>query len=235
MIAAPIVATTVSALFAWQLWRRYRGSRRIQLLAWSLSLAMFGVASLTLVLADLYGWGPWLYRVFWLFGALLNVPWLALGSAALAWPRLARPASWVLIIGSLGLIVATMLEDPSASKLALEDGVPLGKEVWPPGSIMLPALRIASIGGWLIVVGLALWTSRTRDGMRPSTERVRGNLLIAAGVTIVAMGGFALSRLGGTAAFSAALGVGVLVMYVGFVSASRAPRFIVTDPGDQPT
>jgi hypothetical protein len=100
---------------------------------------------------------------------------------------------------------------------------------------MLSLLRVYSIGGWLAVVGIALWTSRVRGGMRPSATRVRANAMISIGVSIVAIGGFALGRLGGTGWFSISLAVGVAVMYVGFLMASRAPRFTVTDPGEQAT
>lgn len=230
-----IVATAISALFAWSLWSKYRSSKRLQMLAWSVSLAMFAIASATLVLADLYGWGPWLYRTFWLFGALLNVPWLALGSASLAWPRLARILLGIVVGMSGYALVATIAADPNTAFLLNEDKIPRGSHVWAGTASMLGLLRVYSIGGWLAVVGIAAWTSRERGGLKPSATRVRANAMIAIGVTVVAVGGFALGRLGGVGVFSVSLAVGVAIMYVGFLMASRAPRFSVTDPGEQAT
>lgn len=235
MLLFPGIATAISALFAWSLLSSYAKTARIQSLAWGVSLAMFGIASAVLVFADVYGWGGILYRTFWLFGALLNVPWLAAGSLALAFPRIAKPTLAVVLGFSAFLIAATVAADPNIAVLAADTGIPRGRDVWPAGSNMLVLVRYASIGGWLIVVGLALWTSRTRGGMRPSADRRRANTLISIGVSIVAVGGFALGRLGGTAAFSATLALGVAVMYAGFRLAGRSPRFEVTDPGAQAT
>jgi hypothetical protein len=235
MVVLPLVATAISALFAWSLHAKYRSSQRLHLLAWAVSLVMFAIASATLFLADLYGWGPWLYRSFWLFGALLNVPWLALGSACLAWPKLSKPLFAVTIVASVYALVATVAADPVTSALALEDAIPRRKDAWPPGSNMHSLVRVYSIGGWLVVVALAAWTSRVRGGMKPSQTRIRANALIAIGVTIVGIGGFALSRFGGPGLFSVTLALGVAIMYVGFLMASRAPRFVVTDPGEQAT
>lgn len=230
----PLAATAISGLFAWSLYAKHRQQPRLQLLAWSVSLAMYAIASATLFLADVYGWGPWLYRAFWLFGALLNVPWLALGSASLAWPRLARILFAIVIVASGFAIAATVAADPVTAALA-GDEIPRGKDVWAGSTNVLGLLRIYSIGGWLAVVAIAAWTSRSRDGMRPSSTRVRANAMIALGVSVVAIGGFALGRLGGAGLFSISLVVGVAIMYVGFLMASRAPRFTVTDPGEQAT
>ncbi|MFP5225752.1 MAG: hypothetical protein ACLGH3_09430 [Actinomycetota bacterium] len=235
MLIFPAAATVISALFSWSLFRAYGRTKRLQSFAWGVSLAMYAVASAMLLLADVYGWGGISYRLFWLFGALLNVPWLAAGSFALAFPKLARVGIAVVAVASALMIGATLAADPDTALLALEDGIPRGKEIWPAGSNMLSMVRWASIGGWLIVVGIALWTSRSRGGMRPSKDRRLGNTLIVIGVSIVAVGGFALGRLGGTAAFSATLAMGVAFMYAGFRAASRAPRFEVTDPGEQST
>lgn len=235
MAIMPLLATAVSGIFSWSLWSRYRASGRLQSLAWAISLGMFAAASITLFLADVYLWGPWLYRSFWLLGALLNVPWLAAGSVILAWPKLGKPTIAAMTLLSGYALIATFAADPIKSALTVETGIPRGRDVWPEGSGMMGLLRILSIGGWLVVVGLAAWTSRTKDGMAPPTARVQANTLISVGVTIVAVGGFALGRIGGAEVFSATLVVGVVVMYVGFLFASKAPRFSVADPGDQAT
>lgn len=235
MIFFPVVATAISAVFSAALLRRYRSAGRIQSLAWGVSMAMFAVASLILVLADVYGWGGNLYRAFWLFGALLNVPWLATGSIALAFPKLGKVALVSVLVLSVYAFIATMLADPIASTLANSTGIPRGKDTWPVDSNMLGLVRTTSLGGWLIVVGLAAWTSRERKGLKPSRDRLQANTLISIGVSVIAIGGFALGRFGGTAAFSTTLALGVAVMYAGFRLASRAPRFEVTNPGEQAT
>ena len=63
---------------------------------------MFAVASLALTAGVAAGWTPLSFKVYYLFGAILNVPWLALGTVELlasravagpispAWP----PSPW---------------------------------------------------------------------------------------------------------------------------------------------
>ena len=92
-----------------------------------------------------------------------------------------------------------------------------------------------SIVSYVVVVGIAALSSRPRKGVAPPKERVRANLLIAIGVTIVAIGSTALVRYAKGAAFSVTLAIGVAVMFVGFLLASRAPRHRVEQPGDSPT
>lgn len=81
-VAASLVATVVSGLFSFRLlarWRERRANRA--LVYWGASLAMFCLASAALTVGASIGWNAAIFRVFYLFGAVLNVPWLALGSS----------------------------------------------------------------------------------------------------------------------------------------------------------
>lgn len=77
-----LVATVASATFCRRLYARWdrAGRGNPALLAWTISLAMFSVASLGLLVGVVAGWSSPVFHVFYLFGAVLNVPWLALGS-----------------------------------------------------------------------------------------------------------------------------------------------------------
>ncbi len=81
-LLASLVATVVGARFCVALFRRWDGGgrRRPALLHWTISTGMFALASLMLFLGELIGWSSPSFRIFYLFGAVLNVPWLALGS-----------------------------------------------------------------------------------------------------------------------------------------------------------
>jgi hypothetical protein len=68
--------------------RQYAARRRPYQLAWGIALSMFAVASLALTVGVAAGWSPFSFKLYYLFGAVLNVPWLALGTVEL----LARPA-----------------------------------------------------------------------------------------------------------------------------------------------
>lgn len=76
------LATIVGAVFAVSLLRRYQRSQHTQpaQLVWGVALVMFSLASLALFTGVVGGWSATEFRVFYLFGGVLNVPWLALGS-----------------------------------------------------------------------------------------------------------------------------------------------------------
>lgn len=84
-IVFSVVATVASAVFTVQLVRRWHagGRRNAALRHWAVGLALFCVASATLLLGEVRGWSAASFRVFYLFGGVLNVPWLALGSVTI--------------------------------------------------------------------------------------------------------------------------------------------------------
>jgi len=236
MILFPIVATGVSAVFAAVLYRRFSVRHRSSNLVWAIALSMFAIASATVILGVGTRWDASLYRIFWLFGVMLNVPWLALGSILLIGNRAVRAISTVvLFVVSVYAGVVVALGSPDRVRLREEEGIPRGSEIWPETDTAFRIGRWYSIVGWLVVVAIAVWTSRSHRGMRPPQESVRGNWLIAVGVTIVAVGGFALSRIGRGEAFSVTLALGVAIMFAGFLMTARAPRYRVEDPGESPT
>ena len=254
MIIFPLIASLISAAFAALLLRQYTRKRRIPQLAWGVSMAMFAAASIVVMYGTTQGWDASSYRVFYLFGAMLNVPWLALGSVALLNKReLTLPALViVLVISVFGLFkvvgahpcqavtgpnkkcVPAITQTPEAQIFGRKD-IPSGSDVWREDSSVRSLAIWYSTLAYLVVVGIAVYSSRSRKGVAPPPERVRANLLIAIGVTVVAIGSTALVKYGRGAAFSITLAIGVSVMFVGFLLAGRAPRHHVTDPGESPT
>jgi hypothetical protein len=79
-----ITATVVSGAFAVALLTRFvrRGRRDLPLVLWGGALVLFSIASAALTTGVADGWTMAEFRVFYLFGGVLNVPWLALGSIA---------------------------------------------------------------------------------------------------------------------------------------------------------
>lgn len=260
MIIFPLIAAAVSTVFAVLLLRQYARKRQIQQLAWGVSMAMFAAASFVVMYGTSQGWDATSYRVFYLFGAMLNVPWLALGSIALLNKReLTLSALMIVLVLSIFGFFKVVSSHPCeviigpsghqkcvsvSTSIAGIGGtgnvfgrkdIPSGSDVWKKdGSVRALAIWYSTIA-YVIVVGIAFLSSRSRKGVAPPKERVRANALIAIGVTIVAIGSTALVRYGRGAAFSVTLAIGVTVMFVGFLLASRAPRHRVEQPGESPT
>ena len=237
MIVFPLVATGVSAAFSFMLLRQYAARKRIPHLAWGIALAQFALASIAVALGTSGGWTAPVYKIYWLFGALTNVPWLALGSIAL----LNRKPVTVLCL--LAVLVGTAFAvgrvfgahvNPAVLGAGMHD-IPRGHDAWRGDGGVRSLASYYSYPAFLVVVALALWSSRAHGGVRPPRDRVRGNWFIAAGVTVVAAGSTALARLARGSVFSVTLAAGVAVMFAGFIFASRAPRYRVEDPGESPT
>lgn len=209
-VIAATLSAIVSAVFALVMALRYARRRRPYQLAWTIGLAMFSVAAVAGVLARSSGATETEYRVFYLFGAILNVAWLALGTAYLLVPRLARRAVWVVVVFT-AVAAATVFASPVDITAAVDTG---------KGFDRAPLPRIlAGIGsgvGSLVLIGGALWSAWVFLRRRHEGRRALGNVVIAVGVLVAAAGG--------TAAFTGASGVvewtnfaGVTLIFLGFV------------------
>lgn len=229
MIVFPLVAALISVIFALALLRQFSKRRRFYHLTWGVALLMFAAASLAVAGGVGTGWDPTLFRIYWLFGALLNVPWLALGSIALLGSRLLTLVAALLVVaGSVWGLVEVFSSPVNPAITGLED-IPRGSLAWSADPGVRELAQYYSIPSWALIVLIAAVSGRRRDGVKPPVERVRANWIIAAGVSIVAIGGFALARLAQGAAFSVTLALGVVVMFTGFLMAQRAPA--IQPPG----
>jgi hypothetical protein len=165
VVTAAALSALVSAVFAVVMAARYLRRRRPYQLAWTIGLAMFAAAATAGTFARMGGATAAEYRVFYLFGAILNVAWLALGTLFLLAPRIARWAVWVVLALTVLASVAVV-----ASPVDLSAAVDTGKGF---GESPLPRV-LALIGsgiGSVILIGGALWSAwvflrRRHEGRR---------------------------------------------------------------------
>ncbi len=275
-VAVDAAAAAVAALFSGTLVRRYylRGRTNRALLYWSVALAMFALAAGALAYGALVGWSSGPFRFYYLFGGVLTVPWLALGTVETATrdpvtlrslgftslvvasllaaslvfaagsPLLYAPGIvfallWGLLLlaapveaaeaGSLVLIVTfSVFSAFAVASAGLErpialTSLPEGSELFPP-IVRGLALGANALGALLVILGAAVTAVRLRGRGMP--HLVVGNLLIAVGVLVAALGGL-FARFGDTASHAIGFAVGVTIMYAGF---SRTIRPL-TPPG----
>jgi hypothetical protein len=220
----PGVAAAASAAFAVAVLRQYAARRRPHQLAWGVALTMFAVASVALTVGVSAGWSPLSFKVYYLFGAILNVPWLALGTVELL---AGRTASRSVRAYAAGLTAFTVLGVVLVA-LARVTPADLAGRLLPEGREFLPvAVRaLAVLGntvGTVVVVGGAVASGvalRSRRDLRP---RFEGTLLIALGV-LLAAGGGVFAFLASSDKLALGLALGASVMYLGFRRASAPAR-----------
>ena len=118
----PAVAVLASTAFAVAVLLQHWQRRRPYQLAWGIALSMFALASLALTLGVAAGWTPVDFKLYYLFGAILNVPWLALGTVLLlAKPGGARAYLGCLVLFSLASVVLVALAPVTDADLAGQD------------------------------------------------------------------------------------------------------------------
>ncbi|MFZ4516673.1 MAG: hypothetical protein ACOYN3_10225 [Acidimicrobiia bacterium] len=238
VIGLAFFATAVSTWFAQATLVRFTQRRRPHDLAWTIALTMFAVASAALAVGAATGWDPGTFRVFYAFGAIVNVPWLALGTIfLLAGPNIGRRIQWGLVAFT-GFALGALLVAPIAGTWPSAT-IPVGKEVF--GALPRILAAVGSSVGALVLFGGAAWSAiRLLRGMRTSripgitARRLAGaNGCIALGTLILSSGGLLQGAVGHDQAFAITLALGITVIYLGFTIASPrtpAPADRATDP-----
>lgn len=216
-LLAPLVATLIAGSFATALLRQYIARRRHHALAWTISLVLFAGGTLSIALGIGLGWNQATFGTYWITGALLTVPFLAVGQMHLLAPKLA--AFWWTFAGlftvwALFALVTSPMDPTVFREIETAGGIPEGAQVFAPGALAMTLLPFSNYTAAVVVLG-SLWS-----GLR---TRRWGVLLIALGV-IVAGGSFAFVRAGQGELVSVFLALGVGTMYGGFLSASKPSR-----------
>jgi hypothetical protein len=227
--ALAAAATLVSLAFACSTLERYLARRARHEAAWTVSLFMFAIASAALWIGSAVGWHGWTFRLFFLFGAVLNVPFLALGTVYLLMARrtadLAAASVSLLAAFASGVVVAA----PFTSFLPSE-GLPQGSAVFGVG----PRLAAALFSGLsaMVIFGGAVWSAyrfaRQRNVTVPagrlSPRRMAiANGLIALGTLVLSAGGVLNSVVDAMDAFALSLVVGISVIFAGFLLTTTRP------------
>ena len=195
-------------------------------------MALFAVAALALWWAEGRGWSNGSFRVFFAFGAIVNVPWLALGTVYLLAGRRAGNSTMRALLVFSGFAAGVVFTAPMNGTLD-PGSLPKGSEHFEP----LPRI-LAAVGSSvpaLVIFGGALWsawrvvrgnnpafTSAAVRQVRSARRLAAGNILIAAGAAVLSASGSLAGRLGADTSFAVTLLVGITVLFAGFLVASNA-------------
>jgi hypothetical protein len=216
--ALAAAAALVALAFALSTFERWLAKRRRHELAWTVALLLFSLAAAVLGVGVGVGWSEPVFRLYFLFGAVANVPFLALGTVyLLAGPeRGDRWAAAVALAVAFGAGVVAVA--PFRHPLPVHELIPQGSEVFGPLPRILAA--VYSGGGAVVVFGGAAWSAwRFRRG-----RMVAANVLIAAGTATLSASGLLNSVADAMTAFAITLVTGITVLFAGFLVASAGPR-----------
>jgi len=216
--ALALVAALAASLFAVDLWLDYRRRPRPHIAAYGIGMTMFAIATWAFFLGVTVGWTGPMYRVFYLFGAILNIPFLALGSMFLVVGKRSGH-NMAIALGALTAISTTLTATVPFANPLPETGVP--HDVFASGfGPRLFAIIGGAMGATILAVLSAVSIVRF---WRKNRSIVWGNLLILGGTLAAASGGTGLA-LGESSAFALSLLVAVTLIWAGYRVASGGRR-----------
>ncbi|HLI57679.1 MAG TPA: hypothetical protein VKY26_11695 [Actinomycetota bacterium] len=228
----PLAAAIVAGAFAFQMGRQFAAKRRPHQLAWTLALTMFSLAALVTGEGVRAGWTPALFRTFYLFGAVINVPFLALGTVYLLAPRKWGHAFAVAVVAASAVGLVAVLGTPlHVAQLRAVKGIPdFARIIAGPAPLSRTLADYYSYTAFAIVVGGAVWSAGRLLSKGKGNDHLRrlasGNILIACGTTVVAAASIAIHFGKGpvvAALFSVGLLAGITLMFGGFLRTRSRP------------
>jgi hypothetical protein len=223
--ALALLASLAATAFSTDLWLDYRKRPRPHIAAFAVGMTMFAIATWAFFIGLTYGWTGPLYRTFYLFGAVLNIPFLALGSMFLV---VGRRSGHVMAIalGALTAISTTLTATVAFANPLPDSGVP--HDVFASGfGPRLFAIIGGAMGSTILII-LAL-VSVIRF-WKKNRRIVWGNLLIVAGTFAAASGGTGLA-LGEESAFALSLLAAVTLIWAGYRVTSGGRRLTRSPEG----
>lgn len=212
--ALALLAAVAATAFSVDLWLDWRRRPRPHIVAFAVGMTMFALATWAFYIGLSFGWSGPVYRAFYLFGAILNIPFLALGSMFLVVGRRSGNAM-AIVLGALTAISVTLTATVPFANPLPETGVP--HEIFAEGfGPRLFAIIGGSSGATILIILALVSVFRL---WRVNRKVVWGNLLIVAGTLAAASGGTGLA-LGESSAFALSLFLAVTLIWAGYRVAS---------------
>lgn len=230
----PFISSIVSFVFAVIIFKRYADRRGTHLLIWGIGMVFYGIGGFCEAYFGAFGWNPLIFRMWYLFGAILVAAWLGQGTVyLLAKRKWANALAALLILGSVyaAFRVFTAELDPTLMTSSVHTGSELSGH-----AIVTSGIRtltpIFNLYGTVTLVGGAVYSAYIFWRKRILLNRTLGNLLIAVGALAPAFGG-AFSRFGIPGALYYGEIFGAILLFAGFIRATTPMKN--TDPQPAPT
>jgi hypothetical protein len=230
----PFTSAIISFVFAFFIFKRYANRRRPHLLLWGLGMLFYGIGGFCEAYFGALGWNPLIFRMWYLFGAILVAAWLGQGTVYLLAKR--RVANiLMMILGIASLYAAIRVFGAELDPNQLTTSVHTGSEL-SGHAIITPGIRsltpFFNIYGVVTLVGGAVYSAWIFYRKRVLLHRTIGNILIAVGALAPAFGG-AFSRLGIPGALYIGELIGATLIFLGFLRATTPMGEIQTQTASE--
>jgi len=209
----PILTTVVALSFAPVVFRRWRERRSgYHLLWWSLGIALYGVGTFTEAWTTLFGWNEFVFRSWYVAGALLGGAPLAQGTAYLLLPRRWAHAFAVALVAAVAAGATVVFLSPIDPALVEPHRLTGKVMVWQQARLFSPFINTYA---FIFLVGGAALSAWRFRGQPEARHRVIGNVFIAVGALLPGIGGMA-TRFGHTEVLYVMEFVGLILIWIGY-------------------
>jgi hypothetical protein len=209
----PIVTTVVALAFApvvFQRWRRRRSGPH--LLWWSAGILMYGVGTFTESYTTLFGWNEWVFRGWYISGALLGGAPLAQGTVYLMFSRKLADRLSVALLATIAVAAAVVLMSPINYDLVEAHRLTGRVMEWRQARLFSPFINLYA--AFFLIGGAALSAWRFRHDAS-ARHRFVGNVFIALGALLPGIGGTA-TRFGHTEVLYITELLGLTLIWIGY-------------------
>lgn len=208
----PLATTIVAVAFAAIVLRRYRERRGTHLLWWGVGLVLYGVGTLTESLTTVFGWNEWVFRTWYVTGALCGGAPLAQGTVYLLMKRRTAHVLSVLLVSAIvigAVFVFLSPIDHSAVEGHRLSGRVLG---WQWIRRLSPFINSYAA---IFLIGGAIVSAMRYRSLPEHRHKYVGNVLIAVGALLPGIGG-TFTRFGHVEVLYVTEFVGLLLIYAGY-------------------
>jgi hypothetical protein len=219
----PILTTIITFAFAAAVFSRFRDRHGAHLLLWSIGLVLYGIGALTEVIL-LFTFSPIALKLWYLCGAMLTAAWLGEGTINLLVRRrgIATTLNTILTIVSLLAIVLVLFARITPAAASYNPALPLSsqyKDILARSGVIILLTILLNTYGTITLVGGAIYSAFIFWRKRVLFNRMVGNILIAAGALLPAIGG-SFVQMGLPDFLYLSEFLGAILMYVGFLQAT---------------
>ena len=218
-----ILSTIVTFIFAVAVYNRYRVRRGAHLLIWSIGLLLYGIGTLTEVIL-LFSFNTLALKLWYLSGAMLTAAWLGQGTINLLVHRrgIAPALNIILTIVSLLALALILLAPITPAAASFNPAQPVSAQygdILTRSGAIIALTILLNIYGTLTLVGGAIYSAFIFWRKKVLFNRMIGNILIAIGALMPAIGGSFL-KIGLPDFLYLSEFLGVILMYIGFLQAT---------------
>ncbi len=217
MWVVAIVSCLIGIAFTWVMMGQYRERRRPYQLFWSISLAMFALATFGEFVGSAFGWSVPIYKLYYFAGVALP-GFFGVGTVYLMTRE--RPAIGHVYAGATVLVAVLFLIAVAGAQLntdmlAASSFAPNHGDIMPESARRPYSVLLSAVGGMVLIAG-ALY-SWLRHGLTY-------NRLITLGGIFFVIGGVFASRLDIPAIMPFTNLLGIILIFMGVQQAARFRR-----------